>query len=57
MIYYSVAYRHVQRQVTTVETRSALFDVGSLESEELNKLFYEVSSHVQTIRIEMVPCR
>ena len=57
MIYYPVAYRHVQRQVTRVETRSAPFDVGSLESQELASLFSEVSSHVQRIRIEMVPCR
>ena len=57
MIYYPVVYRHVQRQVTRVETRSAPFDVGSLESQELARLFNEVSSHVQRIRIEMVPCR
>ena len=57
MIYYPVVYRHVQRQVTRVETRSAPFDVRSLESQKLARLFSEVSSHVQRIRIEMVPCR
>jgi hypothetical protein len=33
------------------------FDIGSLESEALTKLFYETTSHMQNIRIEMVANR
>jgi hypothetical protein len=57
LIYYPIAYFHVQRQVTRWKHEAPLFAVGCLESEELRKLFSEVSSHVQRVRIEMVPCR